>query len=110
MNETDKGLKEVIKKENFEATSRNSKASSKASFEVYKFLSKFRKSNSIKHWYKTHKKQNDHDMLQANQASLKCSTSYVNNFKQVININSTIRERYQSLHKLSIHHILTKGN
>lgn len=53
------------------------------------------------------KRQNEHDMLQANQANLKAS--YANSIKQVININSTLQERYQKLQKLSLHHILAKG-
>lgn len=53
---------------------------------------------------------NEHDM-QASQANqLKCSYSYVNNIKQVININSSIHDRYQKLQKISLHRILNKGD
>lgn len=55
-------------------------------------------------------KQNDHDMLQASQADLKRSNNYTNNIKQVINLNSSIQERYQKLQNISLHHILNKGN
>lgn len=59
----------------------------------------------------SNKKLRHYDMqLQANQANLKCSSSYVNNIKQAISINSSIHERYHKLQKISLHHILSKGS
>lgn len=72
------------------------------------FTRKISKSENLK--TSAHNKQNEHDMLQANQANLKCSSNYANNIKQVISINSSLHERYHKLQKISLHHILTKGN
>lgn len=90
----------------------------KSSLKFYQnYLRKFPRSKLIKRWLSAKKtkdsanqKLNEHDMLQANQANLKCSTSYASNVKQVININSSFHERYHKLQKLSLHHILSKGN
>lgn len=116
MNETEKRIEEVIKKVNCGKTEDSKTIINKAS-SVYALLQKYPKSKNIKQLFNVkkvknsaHKKLNEHDMLQANQANLRCSTSYANNIKQVININSTIHERYQKLQKISLHHILSKGN
>lgn len=90
----------------------------KSSLKFYQnYLRKFPRSKILKRWLcakknkdSANQKLNEHDMLQANQANLKCSTSYASNVKQVININSSFHERYHKLQKLSLHHILSKGN
>ncbi|CRK99992.1 CLUMA_CG013283, isoform A [Clunio marinus] len=117
MNGTEKGIKEVAEIIKSKSSGDLLKANKIVkSSEVFQFLRKFSKSKSIKHLLTTkniknsdNKKQNEHDMLQANQANLKGSSSYANNIKQVISLNSTIHERYQKLQKISLHHIFNKG-
>lgn len=77
----------------------------------------FYEAEPVEHLFQVHSfknsastKQNEHDMLQASQADLKRSSNYTNNIKQVINLNSSIQERYHKLQSLSLHHILNKGN
>lgn len=99
-------IEEIIKKVNCEQLQTINNLSIKPS-ELCSILQQFPKANSLKN--SAQNKLNEHDdMLQANQANLKCS-SYANNIKQVISINSSFHERYHKLQKLSLHHILTKG-
>lgn len=111
MIQTEQRTEEIIKK----VTSESLKTIVNNPSGLYSLLGSLSKAETLKHWSNeiqnsAHKKLNEHDMLQANQANLKCSSSYANNIKQVININSTIHERYHKLQKISLHHILTKGN
>lgn len=113
MNENGKTSQETNKTVNCESES--VKTVDNKSYENY--LRKFPRTRILKQWLNAKKtkdsanqKLNEHDMLQANQANLKCSTGYANNVKQVININSSFHERYHKLQKLSLHHILSKGN
>lgn len=117
MNENGKTSQETNKTVNSESESVKTvdNKSSQKSYENYP--TKFPRTRILKQWLNDKKtkdsanqKLNEHDMLQANQANLKCSTSYANNVKQVININSSFHERYHKLQKLSLHHILSKGN
>lgn len=115
MIESEKSSGYTIEKNNFEQSS-NYPKSSKGRLAIFNQLSElekqknnFQRQNQLNSVYK---KLNEHeyDMLHANQANLKCSAStYAKNIKQVININSTINERYHKLHTISLHHILTKG-
>lgn len=108
MIESEKRLEEIIKKVNCEISFEQKSLIVDKSPVLCSFTRNFPKSENLK--TSAHNKLNEHDMLQANQANLKCSSSYANNFKQVININSTLHERYHKLQKISLHHILTKGN
>lgn len=114
MIESEKVIGEIIKKVHCENSPEVLKTIVDKTSELYSLLHKLPNSESLKHWSdetknRAHKKQNDHDMLQANQSNLKCSSSYASNIKQVININSTLHERYHKLQKISLHHILSKG-
>lgn len=117
MNENEKTSQENNKTVNCESEATKTIVN-KASLKLYEnYIRKFPRSRILKQWLSAKKiknsanqKLNEHDMLQANQANLKCSTSYANNGKQVININSNFHERYHKLQKLSLHHILSKGN
>lgn len=108
-------FEEIIKKVNCENSSEVLKTLADKG-ELLTLISRLPSSEKLKAWSdeiqnsERNKKQNEHDMLQANQANLKCSTSYSSNIKQVINLNSTLHERYHKLQKLSLHHILSKGN
>lgn len=108
-------FEEIIKKVNCENSSEVLKTLADKG-ELLSLISRLPSSEKLKAWSdeiknsERNKKQNEHDMLQANQANLKCSTSYPSNIKQVINLNSTLHERYHKLQKLSLHHILSKGN
>lgn len=107
MIENGKRIEGIIKKVNYEQIQTINNLSIKPSG-LCSILHQVPKSESLKN--SAHKKLNEHDdMLQANQANLKCSSSYTNNIKQVISINSSFHERYHKLQKLSLHHILTKG-
>lgn len=113
MNETEKRIEKIIEKANSENDPTNLAVKSSKLRTFFRSLSK---PKNIKHWVYirkikncSEKKLNEHDMLQANQANLKCSNGYTNNLKQVININSSIHERYRKLQKLSLQHILNKG-
>lgn len=110
MNETEISVEKITKKVNCESYSKNFEVKS-ADFNTYfpkpKNISDLVCIRKIK--TSAHKQQNEDDMLQANQANLKCSTGYANNLKQVININSSIHERYRKLQKISLHHLLNKG-
>lgn len=115
MNENEKTSQETNKTVNCASESVKTVVNrSSKSYENYS--RKFPRSRILKQWLfakktknSANQKLNEHDMLQANQANLKCSTSYAN-VKQVININSSFHERYHKLQKLSLHHILSKGN
>lgn len=114
MIESEKSIEEIIKKVNCESGSEILKTLVNNSSGLCTLLAQLPHSDNLKLLSEeiknnAHKKLNDHDMLQANQANLKCSSSYANNIKQVININSSIHERYHKLQKISLHHILTKG-
>lgn len=117
MNENEKTSQETNKTVNCESESVKTIVNKTSSKLYENYIRKFPRSRILKQWLNAKKiknsvnqKLNEHDMLQANQANLKCSTSYANNVKQVININSSFHERYHKLQKLSLHHILSKGN
>ena len=104
---SEKRLEEIIKKVNCEkGFEQKNKIVNKLSA-LCTFTRNFPNSANLK--TTANNKLNEHDMLQANQANLK-SSSYSNNIKQVISINSSLHERYYKLQKISLHHILTKGN
>lgn len=107
MIESEKRLEEIIKKVNCEKSFEQRDIIVDKSSALCSFTQNFPKSENLK--TSANNKLNEHDMLQqANQANLKCS-SYANNIKQVISINSSLHERYHKLQKISLHHILTKG-
>lgn len=105
---------ENIKKVITESTSEDLSKIVKKTKEHFSLLRKFPKSEKLNFQRSegiknsAQKKLNEHDMLQANQANLKCSPNYASNIKQVI--NSTLQVRYQKLQNISLHQILSKGN
>lgn len=107
MIESEKRLEEIIKKVNCEISVKQKNIIVEKPSVLCSLLRNLPNSENFK--TSAHNKLNEHDMLQANQANLKCSSSYANNIKQVISINSSLHERYQKLQKISLHHILAKG-
>lgn len=115
MIESEKAIEEITKKINSANSSELLKTIVDKTTGLYSLLQKLPNSEGLQYWSdeiqnSAHQKLNEHDMLQANQANLKCSSSYASNIKQVINTNPTLYERYHKLQKISLHHILSKGN
>jgi hypothetical protein len=107
MNESEKGFEEVNKKVDRENLSKTF-AFRPSGIESHQNAKNFKRWVCDRNIKNSDPRKHEHDMLQANQAHLK--SSYADNIKQVISINSTIHERYQKLQKISLQHILSKGN